>query len=322
MSKDMSQDSVSPESSQKVLKRPPVSDKGSAYAYQNMDEEVINYNIWNLWTPQAGFSLRGPQPKCLDAGTYCTSLGAAFTFGRFVPRPYAQLLGAALKIPSLNLGFSGVGPSFYNDSQNQVLIDLVNRSKFVTIAIFSGRSQANSRFKTADYSQEQYILDNGEVVPADFAYQQLLETATEQEISALVAETRAAYLHEFSQLLSRIHVPKVLVWFSRRAPHYEESQDSIFKLLSGFPHLVNQQMVDLLKPQCDEYVEYTSTVGLPQPLVSRHTKEPVSVVRPRSYEKGKLQLTPSRLTHNHYYASPEMHKELAQRLVPICQQWC
>ena len=301
---------------QAVLSKPSVSNMGSSQAYQDMDQEIINYNLWNLWTSQSGFSLRGPKPGRLEPGTYCTSLGAAYTFGRFVQRPYVELLGIALQLPSLNLGFAGVGPSFYNDPQNQALIDLVNNSKFVTIAIFSGRSQANSRFKTAQYSQEQYILENGDSVPADFAYQQLLETATEQEIAALVAETRAAYLHEFSQLLARIRVPKVLLWFSKREPHYESTPESVFTLLSGFPHMVNQPMIDLLRPQCDAYIEHTSRTGLPQPLMSRHSQQPVSIVRPRTYEKGKLQLTPSKLTHNHYYASPQMHKELAQRLVP------
>ncbi len=306
-----------------ILKKPPASDLGSARSYQAKDEEIVDYSVWDLWTSQAGFSVRGPRPKSLAAGTYCTSLGAAFTFGRFVACPYPQLLGEALGISSLNLGFSGVGPSFYNAPQNQALLDLVNHSKFVTIAIFSGRSQANSRFTTTAHSQERYILEKGNVVPADFAYQQLLETATEREILALIAETRAAYLHEFSQLLVRICVPKVLVWFSKRYPHYQESTSNVLTLLSGFPHMVNQPMIDMLKPQCDAYIEYVSHIGLPQPLVSRHTQQPTSMVRLRTYdENGKVQLTPSRLTHNYYYASPEMHKELAQQLAPVCRRWC
>jgi len=303
------------------LKKPPVTDKGSAYGYQEQDKALINYNIWNLWTPHAGFTLRGPRPKSLAPGSYCTSLGAAFTFGRFTPHPYAHLLGSALNISSLNLGFSGVGPSFYNDPQNRALFDIINQSKFVTIAIFSGRSQASSRFKTARYSQEQYILENGDVVPADFAYQQLLETASEQEIDTLIAETRLAYLSEFFKLLSQIQVPKVLIWFSKRSPHYEVQYNSVYKLLSGFPHLVNQQMVDTLKPWCDAYVEYVSTEGLPQPFISRATQQPISIMRPRTYENGKLRLTPSPIAHNRYYASPEMHQGLTQQLIPICRQW-
>jgi len=308
-------------SAEPALVKPALSDMGSADGYQKRDAEIVDYNIWKLWTQKAGFSLRGPRPNSFKPGEYCTSLGAAYTFGRFVPRPYPELLGQALEISSLNLGFSGVGPSFYTDPQNQPLIDLVNRSKFVTISIFSGRSQENSRFKTTHYSQEQYILPNGKVVPADFAYQQLLDTADTQTIAALVSETRARYISAFSKLLNQITVPKILVWFSKRPPEYEETYDGLYRLLSGFPHLVNRQMVEALKPLCEAYLEHVDATGLPQPLVSRFTQQPTEIIRPRDYKAGKIQLSSSRLTHNNYYASPEMHQRLAARLVPVCQQW-
>ena len=305
----------------KLMEKPSLSAMGSAYGYQKRDAEIVDYQIWKLWTPGAAFSVRGPRPAKMAAGNYCTSLGAAFTFGRFVAHPYAHLLGEALKIPSLNLAFSGVGPSFYNDPKNEPLIGLVNQSKFVTIAIFSGRSQSNSRFQATDYSQEQYRLEDGSVVPADFAYQQLLETADKKTIESLIAETRFAYIREFSKLLDRIHVPKVLIWFSKRSPDYEESYDSLFKLLSGFPHLVNRPMVDALKPLCDAYIEHVDSTGLPQPLISRFTQQPVSITRPRDYKKGKIQLKSSQLSENSYYASPQMHQSLAKKLVTVCQPW-
>ncbi len=311
----------SPPSLATPIEKPAHSNMGTAYGYQEIDAEIIDYKIWKIWSPEAGFSARGPRPASLAPGEYCTSLGAAFTFGRFVPRPYTELLGTALKVPALNLGFSGVGPSFYTEPRNKTLIDLVNHSKFVTIAIFSGRSQGNSRFKTTHYSQEQYILSDGKVVPADFAYQRLLETANVQEIASLVAETRAAYISEFSKLLNQITVPKVLVWFSKRSPDYEERYDTLFHLLSSFPHLVNRSMVEALRPLCDDYVEHVDKTGLPQPFISRFTQEPVSIVRSRDYKKGKIQLTSSHLSENNYYASPEMHRRLALRLLPICEQW-
>lgn len=294
---------------------------GSAHGYQKQDDEIIDYRLWQLWTPQTGFSLRGPRPASLSPQTYCTSIGAAFTFGRFAPQPYPQLLGKALDISSLNLGFSGVGPSFYNDPKNSALIALINRSKFVTIGIFSGRSQSNSRFQTAAHSQERYILESGKAVPADFAYQQLLDSCDQQTVADLVAETRARYVQAFLQLLEKITVPKVLLWFSKRSPDYQESYEGLFELFSSFPHLVNRPMVEELRSHCDAYVEQIGAPGLPQPLISRRTQQPVSIVRDRDYQKGKIQLTRSRLTHNHYYASPEMHLEAAQKLAGACQKF-
>ena len=248
-------------------------------------------------------------------------MGAADTFGRFVARPYPQLLGEALGISSLNLGFSGVGPSFYNQENNQTLINLVNNAKFVTISFFSGRSQANSRFETAWHSQERYVLEDGRTIPADYAYQQLLEECDRPTVMALVEETRARYLDEFIQLLEKITVPKVLLWFSKRSPDYKTTYDTVLNLMGGFPHLVNRNMVKILKPYCDEYIEYVDTVGLPQPLINRITQQPVSIVRSRDYQQDKVLLTSSVLTHNRYYPSPEMHADVARALATVCQKF-
>ena len=304
-----------------AVKKPKLSDGGSAYDYQRRDTEVADYKIWKLWTPDAGFALRGPRPKSLSPGSFCTSIGAAFTFGRFVQKPYPALLGEALGLESLNLGFAGIGPMFFNYPKNKILLDLINRSKFVTISVMSGRSQSNSLFQSEEYSQVQYRLANGQVVPADFAYQQLLEKADEAAIAAIVAETRERYLEQFIQMLEHIEVPKVLLWFSRRSPDYTESYESTLKLFGSFPHLINRSMMDTLRPYCDAYVECVSSTGLPQPLLSRHTQQPISIVRPRTYENGRVQLTPSQISQNGYYPSPEMHQAVTQQLIPVCEKF-
>jgi Domain of unknown function (DUF6473) len=291
----------------------------SASGYQARDRNIVDYQLWQLDTPQAKFSLRGPQPASLAPGSYCCALGAAFTFGRFVAEPYPTLLAQALGIESLNLGFSGIGPAFYNNPYHQDLLDWVNRSKFVTILVFSGRSQANSRFRTLAASQECYILDDGQQVPADFAYQQLLATATPEEIAALIAETRERYMAEFLLLLASIKIPKILVWFSKRSPDYQESYNKLFKLFSNFPHLVNRAMIDQLRPQCQGYIEYINTEGLPQVLTHLETGEPTAIERERYYRQGKIHLNKADLTQNNYYPSPEMHRGLAAQLVTVCQ---
>lgn len=294
---------------------------GSALGYQKSDADMVDYQIWKLWMPQRGLAVRGPRPQNIKPKTYCVSLGAADTFGRFVPQPYPQLLAKALDLSSLNLGFAGVGPSFYNQARNQTLIQLVNNAQFATISIFSGRSQSNSKFTTAWRSQEQYCLENGQTMPADYAYQQLLEDSDRATIAALVEETRSRYLKEFIQLLEKITVPKVLLWFARRSPDYTLTYDSILNLFGGFPHLINRDMVNALKPYCDDYVEYVSSIGLPQPLIHRITQEPITIERSRNYVKDKVQLTRSKLTHNRYYPSPEMHLGVAQALIPICKKY-
>ena len=317
--------SVQSASNQPASKQPASKQKPeavtSALGYQKSDAEIVDYQIWHMRTPKRTLAMRGPSPASLKPKDFCASIGAADTFGRFVAQPYPQLLGEALGISSLNLGFSGVGPSFYNQANNKTLIKLINNAKFVTISCFSGRSQENSRFKTTWQSQERYLLEDGQTIPADYAYQRLLEECDRPTVMALVEETRARYLDEFIQLLEKITVPKVLLWFSKRSPDYKTTYDTVLNLMGGFPHLVNRNMLEILKPYCDEYVEYVDTVGLPQPLINRTTQQPVSIVRSRDYQQDKVLLTSSVLTHNRYYPSPEMHADVARALVAVCQKF-
>ena len=70
----------------------------SAQGYQKQDAEIVDYQLWNLWTPQAGFSLRGPRPASLTPGGYHVALGAAYTFGRFFADDLHSAAGEGLKL--------------------------------------------------------------------------------------------------------------------------------------------------------------------------------------------------------------------------------
>ena len=55
-------------SAEPALVKPALSDMGSADGYQKRDAEIVDYNIWKLWTQKAGFSLRGPRPNSFKPG--------------------------------------------------------------------------------------------------------------------------------------------------------------------------------------------------------------------------------------------------------------
>jgi hypothetical protein len=73
-------------------------------------------------------------------------------------------------------------------------------------------------------------------------------------------------------------------------------------------------MVQEIKPLADDYVECISARGLPQPLVSRFTGEPASVVHRADLGAGKQDF-------NTYYPSPEMHVDAADALIEACRKY-
>jgi hypothetical protein len=83
-------------------------------------------------------------------------------------------------------------------------------------------------------------------------------------------------------------------------------------LLGSFPHLVNRAMVETVRSRCSAYVQCVSERGLPQELMSRFTGRPAPVPQ-RSDLGGGLH------RKNRYYPSPEMHRDAATLLEPVCR---
>ena len=110
--------------------------------YEERDWEIVDYGV--EMTPDHRFKLRGPLPD-LDGADYFSTVGAAQTFGCFCQKPYPMLLQEQLALPVLNLGVGGAGPEFFNN--NPILIDYINRSRFVVVQVMSGRSQSKWRVK-------------------------------------------------------------------------------------------------------------------------------------------------------------------------------
>jgi hypothetical protein len=75
--------------------------------------------------------------------------------------------------------------------------------------------------------------------------------------------------------------------------------------------LVNLQMVNELRPCCDEYIECTTDRGSPQLLINRFTGGPTKGI-----------VVPNRkltLRYNSYYPSPEMQIDAADGLESACR---
>src|ERR1700733_1499440 len=76
--------------------------------YQSSDAHIVDYELYQL--PGVDEFFRGPPPA---SDTYIACVGAAQTFGRFVPAPFPALISRSLDIGTLNLGRGGAGPGFH-----------------------------------------------------------------------------------------------------------------------------------------------------------------------------------------------------------------
>jgi Domain of unknown function (DUF6473) len=274
--------------------------------YQRYDAHIIDYELYEL--PGIFGSFRGPPVK---GDAYVACVGAAQTFGRFVPTPFPALLARTLGIDALNLGRGGAGPTF--PCSDPALLRYINRARLVIVQVFSGRSQSNSLFRVVDHGMMGINLADGAKASANQFYTWLLGQDP-QLARQIVAETRENYVQDMTRLLDAIEAPKILFWFSVREPAYPELwQLPIERLWGEFPHFVNQDMVERLRGHSDAYVECVSRRGLPQPIHDRDGN-PTSFGNPLPGQSAVLN------TVNRYYPSPEMHEEAASLLLPVCRE--
>ena len=307
--------------------------------YQRRDYEIVDYKMYEL--PGTRLQFRGPAPNDFNSGDYFCCIGAAQTFGCFCSQPFPDLLATELGIPALNLGYGGAGPEFFE--RHDSLDRYINGGRFLILQVMSGRSQSNSIFEARGL---EYLVrrSDGATLSAAEAYDELVRGVrmggeTEAHIRRLargvlrrskipkllgaprlrriVQETRTAWIDSYRRLLSRVEVPVVLFWFSKRQPEYSESYNDVYSLFGEFPHLVNLNMVTKVRQLCNFYVEAITSRGSPQPLVSRFTGQAATVDpaldRPDLKEAKPWQV-------NAYYPSPEMHLDAATALLASCQR--
>ncbi len=298
--------------------------------YQERDYEVVDYQLYQL--PGTDLKFRGPEP-CPTDGQYISCLGAAQTFGCFVDQPYPELLRQRLEVETLNLGYGGAGPRFYN--RHPELIEIINRGRMAVVQVMSGRSEDNSRFESRGLELLTRRRD-GKQMSADAAWRSVLEmryawkkvpifqtlarkacqTWGTIDAKRLLRETRANWIYNYEQLLNSIKVPTVLFWFSKRSPDFQDSFGDLHQLMGVYPQLVTRTMVESIATYADDFVDCTTQRGSPQKLLSRFDGSAVEIDlgRDRNDFSGQV------WTENRYYPSPEMHEDAARVLADtICQ---
>ena len=297
--------------------------------YQRRDRDVVDYALWRA--TRDGEHLRGPPPPSLAPGSYFACIGAAQTFGCLVERPWPALLAARIGLPALNLGVAGAGPRLFLEARWRPLLD---GAAFVVFQVMSGRSADCSRFASGG-RERLTIRADGRTLGADQAWREALFADVERRrnpivrgvlnrvhacfgrraIRRLVEETQADWVASVQALLDVTRAPKLVLWFSKRAPRHRPRFHSVPALFGEFPQLVDERMLAAICSRADGLVSCVSSRGSPQPLRDRKTGALV-VVHPADAGSGE---DPHVVwTHNAYYPSPEMHEDAAEALVAPC----
>ena len=274
----------------------------NARTYQGSDAEISDYQLFRL--PLSPLHFRGPAPG-YGRRPKIVILGAAQSFGRFVQKPYLNILGDDLGVDVLNLSYAGAGPDFY--LKRPELIHHANRADACIVQVMSARSVDTFLYRVVREANVRRVaeLPVGRPRGADQVIDWYVKTYGEDEARLLLDDMRSRYLAAAIALLEAIRVPKILLWFAQRTPDYEPGFGSQWAMLGGFPQGVDRALVRAMAEQVDGYCECVTARGSPQLLVDH---------------EGSIawaNLGGRRTCLNSYYPSPEMHVDAAAALVPM-----
>jgi len=300
--------------------------------YQPRDYQLVDYE--RFYVDGCNVPFRGPplNPFKAEPKSYFTCLGAVQTYGAFYPRPFPALLGESLGLHPLNLAVGGTGPGFYTLYDR--LIEAMNRGRFVILQCMAARHAGNSRFEPDGYVE--FVIDRrtGESLPSWAAWKRVIVEEPENALR-YVEESRRAWVDTSLKLLTRITVPVIFFYFSRRAPDYTidvaaieaqrerlrlgtDSGPFVDGLMGDFPHLVDGRCVREVASACAAYAECLSSRGMGQALVSRFTGEPLEEIEHSALGDEFVQLP--HMSHNTYYPSAEMHEDARDALLPVIRR--
>lgn len=280
--------------------------------YQKDDIEAFDYEMYFI----NGFeiALRGPRVPWHLYDDYHVAIGSAGVFGRFCQQPYVHQLNH-MGFPTVNLGFTGTRPEHY--LQGTVLDEIMGGAKILLIEFMSARGYPTRFYRPDDLWRNKGVYIDPEGVESETLFvDRVWEAALRDYGEAVVVEeienSRATYMEEMQRIIRENGEQIVFLWIGQRDPDYTMSGTKFIEFSGWFPHFVNKDMRDALIAMArdakgDENVrvcEVISKEGLPQPIYSRHTGEPVACMPPFK--------NPSK---NIYYPSPQMHDMAAKQLL-------
>ncbi len=195
---------------------------------------------------------RGPK-KSTD-GAYIAVLGGTETYGRFVARPFSDLVEDALGMPVLNLGCQNAGiDAFLYDTD---LVSLAKGARVTILQVMGAPNMSNRFYRVHPRRNDRFLGPSDalkglyrDVDFTDFSFTKhmlsTLNMVSSSRFSILRDELQEAWTARMKLLVQTIGGPIVLLWIREETP----------KGLGAEPLFVGADMIAELEPRVSDVVE-------------------------------------------------------------------
>lgn len=214
--------------------------------------------------PGSKLTFRGPAKNLRRDFIAC--LGGTETFGRFVSYPFPHLLENSLGMPCVNLGWPNAGIDVL--THDKVLHDVAGRAQLVVLQVPCAVNMSNRYYKVHPRRNDRFLKANEplqelfpEVDFTEFSFtRHMLEDlrlVSAERFVQVHAELASCWTSGMKRFLKQVDNPVVLFWFSDRKPESHSNEPGIHY----DPALVTRAMLDAVRPDVAEIVEYEIAVS-------------------------------------------------------------
>ncbi|MFT4151546.1 MAG: DUF6473 family protein [Paracoccaceae bacterium] len=193
------------------------------------------------------------------SGDYVAVLGGTDAYGKYVRRPYPELVEGLSGVPVVNLGCVNAGPDAYlNDpgtlevaGRAQVAVVQVMGATNLSNRLYAVHPRRNDRFLRASPALRA-LFPQVDFTEFHFIRHMLsaLQTAAPDRFEVVAEELRTAWVARMTALLT--HLPEVvLLWLGDRPPPAPGAPAD----LHHEPRLVDSAMIGAIRPKASVWVE-------------------------------------------------------------------
>lgn len=224
-------------------------------AFERLDTSPLNYHQCRYG--QSKLLFRGPR-RSLKA-EYIAFVGGSETYGKFVEKPFVDLIEEVKGIPCANFSAVNAGvDAFVHDPS---LMSLCSRATTTVVQVMGAQNMSN-RFYTVHARRNDRFLKAStllqsiyrEVDFTEFSFTRhmltSLKTLSPQRFAAIEMELRSAWVARMEMMLRQIDGRRILMWLREPQPALDSPAH-----LGPEPLFIDASLVSRLSPLVDEIVE-------------------------------------------------------------------
>ena len=209
-------------------------------------------------------SFRGPRRP--TDGRYIAFLGGSETFGKYIPKPFPDLIETAIGEVCVNLGNQSAGPDvFLHDTAIQ---SLCHDAAATVIQIPPATNLSNPFYKVHPRRNDRFIAPKERLVvlypELDFAEVAFtghlisrLRAIDDRRFTVVRNQLCKTWVHRMKALVAKCTGPTFLLWFAARKPQ----DTSVGIHPSNHPAFVTRAMVEALRPYVSDIIEVVAKRG-------------------------------------------------------------